>query len=402
MIDFILSQTLICSLLLAALVLGSGKLNDGLGAKNVYYLWLCLPLTLVVAALFGLFPQQTWHEILKYSIFANSPLASVQPTWSMSIQTAVLVVWSLVAICVLLHFVLQHHSYQRQLDIQRSSKVFKGLTVWYSEQCASPQLIGAFKSKIIVPTGFEKQFTVAQQTLILQHEYCHWQQKDPIWNFLGIFVLSLFWFNPLFWYAFKQFKLQQELACDARVLHSESVAMRKQYAMSMVSVSASAGALHFTQNLYSEKYNMKHRIQQIMRHKKQSTLPTVFIAIGLLFCSSASHAWLSNKSEQSGMPIHPIKRVAPEYPVQAAENNIQGWVQLSFNIEPNGTVSDVSVIQAEPKWTFETSAIEAVKQWTYQASGSRQMDMKVQLDFQLDSSASSPEYNDMEVVTVAK
>jgi len=216
MIDFILSQTLICSLLLAALVIGSGKLNDGLGAKNVYHLWLCLPLTLVFAALFGLFPQQTWHEILKYSIFANSPLASVQPTWSLSIQTAVLVIWSLVAIGVLLHFVLQHHSYQCQLDIQRSSKVFKGMTIGYSERCASPQLIGAFKPKIIVPTGFEKQFTAAQQTLILQHEYCHWQQKDPIWNFLGILVLSLFWFNPLFWYAFKQFKLQQELACDAR------------------------------------------------------------------------------------------------------------------------------------------------------------------------------------------
>ena len=250
------------------------------------------------------------------------------------------------------------------------------VAIWHSSACISPQLVGVFQPKIIVPSHFDEQFNSSQQRLILQHEFCHWRQKDPFWNFLGVIILSIFWFNPLFWYAFRQFKLQQELACDARVLNSESVAMRKEYAMSMVSVSANAGALHFTQNLYSENYNMKHRIQQIMRHKKKAILPSALLTLSLIVVSFASHAWLNNKAGQSDMPMHPIKRVAPEYPIQAATDNIQGWVQLSFNIETNGTVSDVTVIEAEPKWTFETSAIDAVKQWVYQASDARQTDVR--------------------------
>lgn len=402
MIDYFISQTLICTFLLGFLLLASTKLNTWLGAKNTYVLWLCVPLTLSVSTVVGGFGQDPLNEMLKYSVFAFSRLPSLQPTWSVTMQTSLIAIWGIVALCVLAYFIFQHLKYLAQLSILPSEKSFRGLRLCNSCFSISPQLVGLINPKIIVPIDFEEQFSASQQALILRHEYCHWQQKDPIWNMLGVVILSVFWFNPLFWYAFWQFKLQQELACDARVLNSESVAVRKEYALSMVSVSANTGAFHFTQNLYSEKYNMKNRIQQIMRHKKRSISPSILVVIGLLLTSSASYAWLNTGAHKADTPVHPIKRVSPKYPVQAAADNIQGWVQLSFNIETDGSVSDVAVIDAAPKWTFEKVAIDAVRQWQYQPSNATQLDMKVQLDFRMDDSADLPEYQGIEVVEVAK
>lgn len=60
-----------------------------------------------------------------------------------------------------------------------------------------------------------------------------------------------------------------------------------------------------------------------------------------------------------------IVRVLPRYPSRALSRGIEGWVLLEFAISPLGQAIEPSVIDADPKGTFDRAAINAVKRWKY-------------------------------------
>jgi protein TonB len=84
----------------------------------------------------------------------------------------------------------------------------------------------------------------------------------------------------------------------------------------------------------------------------------------------------------------PIVRIEPQYPIAAARDGKEGWVQLSFTINELGGVEDVSVIKADPKRVFDRDAIRALKKWKYKpkivdGKAIKVPGMTVQLDFTL-------------------
>ena len=85
----------------------------------------------------------------------------------------------------------------------------------------------------------------------------------------------------------------------------------------------------------------------------------------------------------------PIVRIEPQYPIAAARDGKEGWVQLRFTINELGGIDDVEVIQAEPKRLFDKEAIRALKKWKYKpkivdGKPLKQTGQTVQLDFTLD------------------
>lgn len=65
------------------------------------------------------------------------------------------------------------------------------------------------------------------------------------------------------------------------------------------------------------------------------------------------------------MDIVPLVRVNPRYPPRAQSRGIEGWVHLRFTITPQGTVTDVQIVDADPKGYFERSAKRAVGKYKY-------------------------------------
>jgi len=61
-----------------------------------------------------------------------------------------------------------------------------------------------------------------------------------------------------------------------------------------------------------------------------------------------------------------VKNTAPRYPTAAMRSNQEGWVELSFTITPSGDVSDVKVVDAQPRHVFDRAAMDAVSRWKYQ------------------------------------
>ena len=61
-----------------------------------------------------------------------------------------------------------------------------------------------------------------------------------------------------------------------------------------------------------------------------------------------------------------LQRVDPEYPPDAARGGIEGSVDLSFTVDPDGRVTDVIVDHSEPTDIFDRAAALAVRRWRYE------------------------------------
>ena len=61
-----------------------------------------------------------------------------------------------------------------------------------------------------------------------------------------------------------------------------------------------------------------------------------------------------------------VKYTPPEFPRQASEKSLTGWVDVQFLVRSDGSVSDVSVVGADPVGVFETPAMDAVRKWKYE------------------------------------
>jgi len=69
---------------------------------------------------------------------------------------------------------------------------------------------------------------------------------------------------------------------------------------------------------------------------------------------------------------HPIVRVEPKYPLRAAQNKINGWVHLKFNINELGRVKNIKILDVSPKgFKFEVEAKKALKKWRYKTNMSQ-------------------------------
>ncbi|HEV2212019.1 MAG TPA: energy transducer TonB [Gammaproteobacteria bacterium] len=78
-----------------------------------------------------------------------------------------------------------------------------------------------------------------------------------------------------------------------------------------------------------------------------------------------------------------VTRIEPQYPIQAAQQGIQGSVTVKFTVQPDGSVSDPSVIDAKPRrGIFDSAALRAVSRWKFKPIGAPK-DSTITLDFKL-------------------
>ncbi|MFT7558862.1 MAG: protein TonB [Flavobacteriales bacterium] len=58
--------------------------------------------------------------------------------------------------------------------------------------------------------------------------------------------------------------------------------------------------------------------------------------------------------------------ISPNYPTNAVRREIEGYVDVQFDVTVTGATTNVVVIKADPRGVFEQAAMKAVKKWKYQ------------------------------------
>jgi len=84
----------------------------------------------------------------------------------------------------------------------------------------------------------------------------------------------------------------------------------------------------------------------------------------------------------------PIERVPPKFPITEAKNGIDGWVKVSFIVEPDGSTSNAIIENSSGRKSFEKEALRAIKKWQYEPAMEdgkpiQQCHNSVRLDFSM-------------------
>lgn len=60
-----------------------------------------------------------------------------------------------------------------------------------------------------------------------------------------------------------------------------------------------------------------------------------------------------------------LEYVAPKFPSNTRNRNVNGWVELEFTVKTDGSTGDIVVTNSSPRKTFDAAAMNAVREWRY-------------------------------------
>ena len=77
---------------------------------------------------------------------------------------------------------------------------------------------------------------------------------------------------------------------------------------------------------------------------------------------------LSGCTTSSANKAHPkaLRMDKPDYPFYAAKNHIEGKVQFFYDVDAQGKVSEMRIVQSTPDHLFDDAVIRAVNKWRFE------------------------------------
>jgi bla regulator protein BlaR1 len=381
MTDYLLQVSVPLSLLLIILLITHQYLLKPLGARTLYALWAAVPLLLLCASITPLLPQVVEAGAIKrYQVGIQQLTAAADNiNWLFWLWlTGVMLCSSF----LLLSYISGRAQFNRATPLSGSNMPA------YCRQAdnrSGPYITGLITPRIVLPHDFFTRFDATQQQLILQHELTHWRRGDLHLNYLALVLVSLFWFNPLVWLAYRQYRNAQELACDAVVTKYASKAERIAYGYALLSSTQQSSANWWPLTHHYGDFNtMKQRITQLQR--QQGISKTVVLgAMALVIAATLLLQQPVMAGVSKTQQLAAVMRIEPRYPLQAAEQGISGYVQIKFDVDAQGKVINASVVKSSPEKVFDKEALRALTQWQYTATGKLHPAQMVQLDFELDN-----------------
>jgi beta-lactamase regulating signal transducer with metallopeptidase domain len=239
-----------------------------LGAGAAYALWLVPALRLAMPPLPGFAPDLPPIAAAETLVIWTGDVAAPLPPDLGPGQWApwLLALWAGGAAVLLAWQWLSYRRFLTELSLSsRSVGAHRGLPLVESAAVQGPVALGLLDRRIVVPADFAARYSPEERSLALDHEAIHHRRGDIWWNHLGLLILALNWFNPVAWLAFRAFRADQELACDARVTAAASPDTRHDYARALVKSASRPGLIAACPLNHADQ--LKRRLKMMKDHK---------------------------------------------------------------------------------------------------------------------------------------
>ena len=192
-----------------------------------------------------------------------------------------------------------------------------------------PLAFGVVRKYVAFPRDFVERYDEQERNLALAHELGHHARGDLLANWVALVVLALHWFNPIAWRAFRAFRADQEMACDALVLAGRPQTLRHAYGRAIVK-SAHGGAVSAACHLHTIN-EVKGRLRMLAKTHEYSSrriatgvAAIALVGLGALGLTASGTAAATRITEEvtsvtgitldQEMPIPPAPPVPPSAP----------------------------------------------------------------------------------------
>ena len=233
LLEIIIQASLGASIAILLILLIRSSLRKMFGSRVAYRIWALVPVAMIASILpaeYVVVPSEGYIAEMAVPMRGSnisypsvnslvSPDNPIQPETTISIAEDTLVILWLIGFLASIGIVIlrQHLFLSRQKFLNSQSKILRPESSSYG-----PAVTGVFRPRIILPRNFNITYNKLERTLILAHEKAHIRNGDLRVNFFVEIIRCLSWFNPIVHYAQAVFRVDQELACDERVMITHS------------------------------------------------------------------------------------------------------------------------------------------------------------------------------------
>lgn len=367
-----LTMLLSVTLALACVLVTRRWVRRGFGAGPAFTLWLLPPLAALLPWLPALPPTltvtpPTWVLAGSASLLPQTVTSTPTFHWALWL-------WLAGSVCCLLRLAL-HYTRLLQHSRQPSPTMLAALYPLLDGlpparvrlHPAGPAVLWAPRSLLLLPEDFLQRFAGDEQRLVLRHELTHLQRGDAWWSALAEFACALLWFHPLAWLALPRLRLDQELACDERLLrqfpHDEA-----RYAHALLHSSGVATTPALIPWLAEPQ--LQERLSMIKRQRPSALRSRIgFISLAAVMVTGAFAVHSATppapgQPASSGMTF--ASQTAPVYPEDALRNRQQGTVVLDVLVDTHGKPVSLSVHgQPDVAPSLVKAASAAAMQWRF-------------------------------------
>lgn len=187
--------------------------------------------------------------------------------------------WAAVAAGLLLINIWKLAAFTRRLRDAR--QISPG--VYETDRVEVPLVMGYLRPKIYLPSFLREE----EREYILLHERIHLRRRDYLIKPAAFAITLLHWFNPLVWLAYHLLSEDMERACDEAVLRRMGSGIRKEYSMSLLTLSAGRSVRSLPTVAFGER-GIKYRVMNILHYKKAGgmTLALLVLLFGTVACGT--------------------------------------------------------------------------------------------------------------------
>ncbi|MDP4099041.1 BlaR1 family beta-lactam sensor/signal transducer [Paenibacillus sp. P96] len=173
---------------------------------------------------------------------------------------------------------------------KRELKISGNIILGESPLVSSPMTFGLLRTYVVFPESSDTWLSAKDMKYIILHELHHYKNKDMVMNYFTLIFQVVYWFNPLVWIAFREMRLDREIACDTAVLQSLDPECYGEYGNTIIhflKTSAASGNAVLASSLAGPKEQIKERIIRIAAFKTETRLQklkgfAIFVMVGLV------------------------------------------------------------------------------------------------------------------------
>ena len=226
--------------------------------------------------------------------FAVKEIASVNPIQVIIFITSY--IWLIGVIGLLIYAFVSFIMLKRQ--VKNAQAIDKG--IFRSGTIDSPFILGFVKPSIYIPDYLDDEAYIC----VTEHEKAHIKRGDFIWKPFGFLILSVYWFNPLCWFAYIMLCKDIEYACDEKVTKDKDKNWKATYCQVLLDCSSKRKMIAACPVAFGE-VRVKDRIKFVIHYKKPTFWMIVLafvvcIVVGICFLTNPKTTDISDDNIDAG------------------------------------------------------------------------------------------------------